>query len=304
MPPAPKSGPALFLGIELGPTNFEPRLTHGGIFTTPGEAYTTPVEMWIKAIDTLLRGYTPITTSRVSEPLEAPPARTGMVEVYHRALTLVSRSPRTVPQHFPAPISRSPIPHRSGYPPRTPRLSPSKTTSAALTSWQAGSASSAREGELPAEVWGRTGRVQLASAFIGSLITGKWIGMSESEACATGMWVHAANPNNATGQGYWDEEVLEIVAGSRRMVVASGVGLETLTVGRLTEGWKRFKVSCRALWLRSSPRVRTHGYHLRQRSIIFLRVSIICSHPVQEAGAKQRYIAVLSSRNGDVPRAL
>lgn len=67
----------------------------------------------------------------------------------------------------------------------------------------------------PTEVWGRTGRVQLASAFIGSLITGKWVGMSEPEACATGMWVHGANPNNATGQGYWDEEVLEIVAGSR-----------------------------------------------------------------------------------------
>ena len=24
--------------------------THGGIFTTPGEAYTTPVEMWVKAL--------------------------------------------------------------------------------------------------------------------------------------------------------------------------------------------------------------------------------------------------------------
>ena len=67
----------------------------------------------------------------------------------------------------------------------------------------------------PAEVWGRTGRVQVASAFIGSLITGKWMGMGEAEACATGMWVHSGNPNSATGQGYWDEDILEIVAGSR-----------------------------------------------------------------------------------------
>jgi len=24
--------------------------THGGIFTTPGDAYTTPVEMWVKGL--------------------------------------------------------------------------------------------------------------------------------------------------------------------------------------------------------------------------------------------------------------
>lgn len=31
--------------------------THGGIFTTPGDAYTTPVEMWIKAIGTQTRKF-------------------------------------------------------------------------------------------------------------------------------------------------------------------------------------------------------------------------------------------------------
>ena len=41
------------------------------------------------------------------------------------------------------------------------------------------------------------------------------MGMGEAEACATGMWVHSGNPNSATGQGYWDEDILEIVAGSR-----------------------------------------------------------------------------------------
>jgi xylulokinase len=72
----------------------------------------------------------------------------------------------------------------------------------------------------PQEVWARTGRVQLASAFLGSLIAGKWMGMGEAEACATGLWVHGANPNNANtapggGSGYWDEGVLDIVGGSR-----------------------------------------------------------------------------------------
>lgn len=77
-----------------------------------------------------------------------------------------------------------------------------------------------REG-WPQEVWARTGRLQLASAFLGSLITGKWTSMSEAEACATGLWVHGGNQNaasllgHAPGQGFWDEGVLDIVGGSR-----------------------------------------------------------------------------------------
>lgn len=73
----------------------------------------------------------------------------------------------------------------------------------------------------PQDVWSRTGRVQLASAFLGSLIAGKWMGMGEAEACSTGMWVHGGNPNaiggpgHGNGQGYWDEGVLDIVGGSR-----------------------------------------------------------------------------------------
>lgn len=62
------------------------------------------------------------------------------------------------------------------------------------------------------EVWARTGRVQLASAFLGSLVSGKWMGMGESEACSTGMWVHG---QQGQGGGYWDEGVLDIVGGSR-----------------------------------------------------------------------------------------
>jgi len=94
MPAIPKTGPSLFLGIELGVdqlrasivdeslelvgvecVDFDSELpeykcapffflapdhvdqiemafsrTQGGIFTTPGEAYTTPVEMWLKSL--------------------------------------------------------------------------------------------------------------------------------------------------------------------------------------------------------------------------------------------------------------
>lgn len=66
----------------------------------------------------------------------------------------------------------------------------------------------------PVEVWSRTGRLQLASAFLCSLVSGKWMGMGEAEACATGLWVHGGH-QGAQGVGYWDEGVLDIVGGSR-----------------------------------------------------------------------------------------
>ena len=69
----------------------------------------------------------------------------------------------------------------------------------------------------PQDVWARTGRIQLASAFLASLIAGKWTSMGEAEACATGAWVHGGHHTTPgqPGQGYWDEGVLDIVGGSR-----------------------------------------------------------------------------------------
>jgi hypothetical protein len=61
------------------------------------------------------------------------------------------------------------------------------------------------------DVWARTGRVQVASAFLCSMMCGSWVGMNEPEACATGMWVHGTS----SSPGHWDEGVLEIMGGNR-----------------------------------------------------------------------------------------
>ena len=183
--------------------------------------------MWIKAIDTLFeRLHANYDLTR----LRAIGGSAQHALVWWKSTTVPSLSSLDphVPfhQHFPAPIFSLPnTPTAQDTSSDTqalsiesnlggPDLMASRVGMCASASMVAAQLLRVRE-NWPAEVWGRTGRVQLASAFIGSLITGKWIGMSESEACATGMWVHAANPNNATNQGYWDEEVLEIVAGSR-----------------------------------------------------------------------------------------
>ena len=91
--------------------------------------------------------------------------------------------------------------------------------------------------ETSPEIWARTGRVQIASAFLASLISGTWISMGEAEACATGMYVYASG-----GQGHWDDEVFEYIAGSREEawrvrawlgdVDVSGGGRRVATVSR------------------------------------------------------------------------
>ena len=91
--------------------------------------------------------------------------------------------------------------------------------------------------ETSPETWARTGRVQIASAFLASLISGTWIKMGEAEACATGMYVYASG-----GQGHWDDEVIEYIAGSREEgwrvrgwlgdVDVSGGGRRLATVSR------------------------------------------------------------------------
>ena len=66
------------------------------------------------------------------------------------------------------------------------------------------------------DVWARTGKVQLASTFLASMIVGEWVNMGEAEACATGIWTHVApGGQGSPSQGHWDDSVLEIVGGSR-----------------------------------------------------------------------------------------
>jgi xylulokinase len=91
--------------------------------------------------------------------------------------------------------------------------------------------------ETSPETWARTGRVQIASAFLASLISGTWINIGEAEACATGMYVYASG-----GQGHWDDEVIEYIGGSREEawrargwlgdVDVSGGGRRVATVSR------------------------------------------------------------------------
>ncbi|RXW18264.1 hypothetical protein EST38_g7592 [Candolleomyces aberdarensis] len=366
MPAASKSGPALFLGIELATDqlrasivdeslelvgveciDFDSELseyqTHGGIFTTPGEAYTTPVEMWIKGLDALfakLHGNYDLTKIRAI----GGAAQHALVWWKSTTVPSLSSLDPHLPfhQHFPA-LSFS-LPNTP-----TAQDTSSHTHALAIENLLGGAdrmasrvgmcASASMVGaqllrvreSWPAEVWGRTGRVQVASAFIGSLITGKWMGMGEAEACATGMWVHSGNPNSATGQGYWDEDILEIVAGSREDgrrvrgwlgdVDVSGGSRRAGNVSRyLVERYgfdpetivTPFTSDYLSTYLSVSPSPNDAVLSFGPMDNLLApaqhytptRFYNLFPHPAQDAGDKKRYIVVLSSRNGDVPRAL
>lgn len=367
----PKSGQALFLGLELSTdqlraaivdeslelvgvecVDFDTELseyqTQGGIFTTPGEAYTTPVEMWIKGLDALLDKL------RRSYDLSRIKSIGGAAQhalVWWKSTTVPSLSSLDphilLHNHFPA---------HSFSLPNTPTAQDTSSHTHALAieallggpdhmAARVGTCASAsliaaqllrvRE-SWPQEIWGRTGRVQLASAFLGSLIAGKWMSMNEAEACATGMWVHGANPNigNSPGpggaQGYWDEGVLDIVGGSREEgrrvrgwlgdVDVSGGGRRAGNVSRylverygfdpdtiVTPFMSDFLSSYLSLCPSPNDAVLSFGpmdtVLTPAQHYIPTRLYNLFPHPAQD-GEKKKYIAVLSSRNGDVPRAL
>ncbi|KAJ7584493.1 hypothetical protein C8J56DRAFT_152817 [Mycena floridula] len=258
---------ALFLGLDLGTDQLRASLldadlnlvgvervefddlgfgTQGGIYTTPGEAFTTPVEMWVRALDLLLLRL------HAQHPLDRVRCIGGSAQsalVWHSSNS-VSTTPRSSSPSSNS-LSYSSNPTSSTFPSLPPTLPlHSHFTSAAFSlpatpvaqdttpysasgALYSGGASgyghghnigacagqiyrvreeSARGGDGNrssgeagnGNVWEKTGRIQTACSFLTSLITGKWVGIGESEACATGMWSFEKQA--------WDEVILGIVA--------------------------------------------------------------------------------------------
>ncbi|KAK7436187.1 hypothetical protein VKT23_019264 [Stygiomarasmius scandens] len=360
----PKLGPTMFLGLELATdqlraslvdenlelvgvesVDFDTELseyqTTGGIFTSPGEAYTTPVEMWIKGLDSLL-----LKLSR-SHDLSRIKSIGGAAQhalVWWKSTTVPSLSsldPHLALQtHFPSPsfsLPNTPIAQDTSSHTHAlaieallggPDHMAARVGTCASASLVAAQLLRVRE-SWPQEVWARTGRIQLASAFIASLISGKWVPMGEAEACATGLWVHGGH--NPGSQGYWDEGVLDIVGGSREEgrrvrgwlgeVDVSGGGRKVGNVSKyLVERYgfdpdtivTSFTSDYLATYLSICPSPSDAVLSFGPMDVLMspaqhylpTRLYNLYPHPAQEQGERRRYIAVLTSRNADVPRAL
>ncbi|KAJ8517835.1 hypothetical protein ONZ45_g5013 [Pleurotus djamor] len=360
--PAQNMGPSLFLGLELATdqlrasivdesldlvgvecVDFDSELpeyqTQGGMFTTPGDAYTTPVDMWIKALDTLLeklhRNYDLTRIKSIGGSAQH-------ALVWWKSTTVPSLSSLDphlpLQSHFPAlsfslpnaPVAQDTSSHTHALAIEAllggPDLMASRVGTCANGSLMAAQLLRVRE-SWPQEVWARTGRVQLATSFISSLIAGKWMPMGEAEASATGMWVHGPNG----GQSHWDEGVLEIVGGSREdgrrlrgwlgEVDVSGGGRRSGNVSRyLVERYgfdpetiiTPFTTDYLSSYLSLTPSPNDVVLSFGPMDMLFTpaqhyiptRLYNLYPHPAQDPNEKRRYIAVLANRNADVPRAL
>ncbi|KAF5389580.1 hypothetical protein D9757_004089 [Collybiopsis confluens] len=360
---SPHSHSPLFLGLELATdqlraslidenlelvgvecVDFDTELgeyqTTGGIFTTPGEAYTTPVEMWIKGLDTLLQK---LHRSYDVTRIKAIGGCAQHALVWWKSTPLPSLSsldPHLALQtHFPSPsFSLSNTPTAQDTSAHThalaieallggPDAMANRVGTCAQASLVAAQLLKVREA-WPQEVWARTGRVQVASAFLASLVCGKWVPMNEAEACATGLWVHG----QGAGGGHWDEGVLDIVGGSREEgrrvrgwlgeVDVSGGGRKVGTISRYlverfgfdsdtvvtsftSDSLASYLSLCSAdsstgvLQFGPMDMMLTPAKHYNPS-----RLYSLFPHPAQDSAEPRRYIAVLTSHNADVPRAL
>ncbi|KAJ7908853.1 D-xylulose kinase [Mycena leptocephala] len=352
------AGSSLFLGIELAvdqlraslvdetldlvgveSVDFDTELaeyqTQGGIFTTPGDAYTTPVEMWIKALDTL---FEKLERSYDLTRIKSIGGSAQHALVWWKSTTVPSLS--SLDPHTPL-VAHFSAAHFSL--PNTPVAQDVSSHTHALTiealvggpdhmAARVGGAAnpSALSAQLlrvretwPQEVWARTGRVQLASAFLASLVAGKWMPMAEAEACASGMWSHTS--------GSWDEPVLDIVGGSREEgrrvrgwlgdVDVGGGARRAGNVARyLVErygfdpetGVTPFTSDGLAAYLSLAPQPSDVVLQFGPMDVMMApaahyiptRLYSLYPHPAQDPSEKRRYIAVLTNRNADVPRAL
>ncbi|KAJ7626762.1 actin-like ATPase domain-containing protein [Mycena rosella] len=354
MPP----GSSLFLGLELAVdqlraslvdesldlvgvecVDFDTELseyqTQGGIFTTPGDAYTTPVEMWIKALDILFQK---LQRNYDLTRIKSIGGAAQHALVWWKSTTVPSLS--SLDPHTPL-VSHFSSAHFSL--PNTPVAQDISSHTHALTiealiggpdhmAARVGGAAhpSNLSAQLlrvretwPQDVWARTGRVQLASAFLASLVAGKWMPMAEAEACASGMWSHTT--------GTWDEGILDIVGGSREEgrrvrgwlgdVDVGGGARRAGNIARyLVErygfdpetGVTPFTSDGLAAYLSLAPAPSDAVLQFGPMDVMMCpaqhyiptRLYSLFPHPAQDPSEKRRYIAVLTNRNADVPRAL
>ncbi|KZT01992.1 actin-like ATPase domain-containing protein [Laetiporus sulphureus 93-53] len=306
--------------------------TQGGIFTTPGDAYTTPVEMWIKAYDLLME--------KLSKSYDLPRIKAiGGAAQANQLPQLQSLDPR-MPVHTQistqslslphAPVAQDTSAHTHGLALEAalggPDLMAVRVGTCAHASLLA--AQLLRVREAWPEVWARTGKVQVASSFLASLACGVLVGMGEAEAAATGLWAHSTTAGTPS---HWDEGVMEIVGGnrdegrriwgwlgdvdvsggrrrignvSRYLVDRYGFDPEAIVTPFTSDYLSIYLSLCPS----PSDAVLSFGpmdsMLAPASNYIPTRLYSLFPHPAQDATERKRYVAMLTSRNADVPRAL
>ncbi|KAG8742297.1 hypothetical protein FRC10_001721 [Ceratobasidium sp. 414] len=314
--------------------------TRGGLFTAPGDVYTTSVEMWLKALDMLL--------SKLKAGVDLARVRAVGGCAQHAAVWCTSAAQKHLAELDPSKALHVQL----GTPStlalvHTPVVQDTSTSSQArvietalggpdalsqrvgtATPTTAAQAIKIREGNPDA--WTHTARVVLASAFLASVLTGNWVPASEAEAIATGFW-------NVEKRS-WDDEVLELVAsgkeegGRLRTMLGEVCPAGTTNVGSIGSYFIQkygfapdtpvapFTSDHLATYLSLSACLSTPSSSQTPDSILSFGPSDILLSPVPSSipnpprsrhytllphpCTPESYVTLLASRNGDVPRAL
>ncbi|GLB42709.1 putative xylulokinase activity [Lyophyllum shimeji] len=339
-----KTGQALFLGLELATDQLRATIvdeslelvgvesvdfdtevpeyqTQGGIFTTPGDAYTTPVEMWIKGLDILLEK---LHRNHDLSRIRSVGGAAQHALVWWKSTTVPSLSSLDphilLHNHFPAhsfslpntPIALDTSSHTHALAIEAllggPDHMVNRVGTCASASMVAAQLLRVRE-SWPQDVWARTGRVQLASSFLGSLIAGKWMGMGEAEACATGLHCGGSREEGRRVRGWLGE--VDVSGGGRRAgnvsrYLVDRYGFEPDTI--VTPFTSDYLSTYLSLLPSQNDAVLSFGpmdtLMTPAQHYIPTRLYNLIPHPAQDPGEKRKYIAILTSRNADVPRAL
>ncbi|KAG8751529.1 hypothetical protein FRC12_012402 [Ceratobasidium sp. 428] len=314
--------------------------TRGGLFTAPGDVYTTSVEMWLKALDMLL--------SKLKSGVDLARVRAIGGCAQHAAVWCTSAAQKHLAELDPSKSLHAQL----GTPStlalvHTPVVQDTSTSSQAraietalggpdaltqrvgtATPTTAAQAIKIREGNPDA--WTHTTRVVLASAFLASVLTGNWAPAAEAEAVATGFW--------NVEKSAWDTEVLELVAAGKeegerlRTMLGDVCPAGTTTVGSVGTYFIQkygfspdtpvapFTSDHLATYLSLSACLSTPSSSQSPDSILSFGPSDVLLSPVPSSVSNpprsrhytllphpctpKSYVTLLASRNGDVPRAL
>ncbi|KAF8329836.1 uncharacterized protein EI90DRAFT_3125091 [Cantharellus anzutake] len=317
------------VGVEI--VDFDSELpeyqTRSGLFNAPGDIPTVPIEMWIRGLDRLLeklRARFDLSKIRTIGGC----AQSCVVWWRHESASQLVSISGSKPLHEQINSSAFSI-HYVPIPQDTSTQSQSLTLEATLGAPGANTAAhltlpatqimNVREGQP--NVWSSTARIMLASAFLATLLAGKWCRMSESDVVGTGIWNFQAKT--------WDEASLDLLAGGKEEasrlremlgdVERSGGAEVGLISPYFVERYglrsdvtiSPFISDSLSAYLSISPSPNdivmsfgtTDVLMASARKYVPSRLYHLHPHPAQTPQEEPRFIATLVSRNADTPRA-
>ncbi|KAG8969322.1 hypothetical protein FRC03_003423 [Tulasnella sp. 419] len=309
--------------------------TRNGIFTTAGDACTTPVDMWVKALDVLLDKlrdkidfgkiraiggsaqpatvwWTPeaikiLANLTASEPLHTqitpkafsllhtPVAQDTSTMFQARALEATLGGPQAVLQ----------------------RVGTAPSVNVSLPAVQA---MKIREGN--AETWSKTAKVTFASNFLNTIFLGSFAPLGEAEVSGSGLW------NSKKRE--WDQDVLDVVAGSKeeggrfRKMLGEVESFGGKDIGKVSSyfveryGFDKdafvtpFTSDHLSTYLAACPSPNDAILSFGPQDAVITPAtqyapSILYNvypHPAQDPREDKRYVVTLTSRNADSSRTL